>query len=206
VFAIGPKIRRRGRPIRVPVGCAMVTLRVIRAGVPTMRSFMPFAILACLLAGFAPRLADQLGSPHPLSPASATDESLAVPAVAGPRSVVIARAANGHFDVEGAVDGRRLNFIVDTGASAVTLNSDDAARLGLHPAERDFTAALNTANGVIRGAPVRLNMVEVGDIMVRDVAAVIVPVEALRTNLLGLTFLSRLHHFDYHDGKLRLEE
>ena len=171
-----------------------------------MRRFMPFAVLACLLAGFAPRLADQVGGRHPPgAPASATNASLAAPTV-GSRSVVIARAANGRFDVEGAVDGRRLSFIVDTGASAVTLNSDDAARLGLHPADRDFTTALSTANGVIRGAPVRLNMVEVGDIMVRDVAAVIVPVEALRTNLLGLTFLSRLHHFDYRDGQLRLEE
>jgi aspartyl protease family protein len=172
-----------------------------------MRGLMPFAIVTCLLAGFAPRLADQVGGRHRVSPGLAPDPSLVAPAVAtGPRSVVIAPAVNGHFDVEGTVDGRRLNFIVDTGASVVTLNSDDAARLGLHPAERDFTAALSTANGVIRGAPVRLNMVEVGDIMVRDVAAVIVPVEALRTNLLGLTFLSRLHHFDYRDGKLRLEE
>ena len=119
---------------------------------------------------------------------------------------MITRAANGNFDVEGSIDGRRLDFIVDTGASAVTLNGDAAARLGLHPAEREYTVALNTANGVVRGAPVRRNMVEVGDIMVRDVAAVIVPVEALRTNLLGLSFLSRLHHFDYRDGKLRLEE
>jgi aspartyl protease family protein len=172
-----------------------------------MRGLMPFAIIACLLAGFAPRLADRVGGRHPAGAGSAPDPSLVAPAVAaGPRSVVIAPAANGHFDVEGMVDGRRLNFIVDTGASVVTLNSEDAARLGLHPAERDFTAALSTANGVIRGAPVRLNMVEVGDIMVRDVAAVIVPVEALPTNLLGLTFLSRLHHFDYRDGKLRLEE
>jgi aspartyl protease family protein len=169
-----------------------------------MRNFMLFAILACLLAGLAPRLVDQVRRP---SVVPASDVPLVAPAVAaGPRSVVIARAANGNFDVDGSIDGRRLEFIVDTGASAVTLNSDDAARLGLHPAERDYTVALNTANGVVRGAPVRLNMVEVGDIMVRDVAAVIVPVEALRTNLLGLTFLSRLHHFDYRDGKLRLEE
>jgi aspartyl protease family protein len=171
-----------------------------------MRSFLPFAILACLLAGLAPRLLDQVSGRH--SPVVPTTEApLVAPAVAaGPRSVVIARAANGNFDVEGSIDGRRLDFIVDTGASAVTLNSDAAARLGLHPAERDYTVALNTANGVVRGAPVRLDMVEVGDIMVRDVAALIVPVEALRTNLLGLTFLSRLHHFDYRDGKLRLEE
>jgi aspartyl protease family protein len=171
-----------------------------------MRSFMPFAILACLLAGLAPRWIDAVSGRHP-PVVSATEAPLVAPAVAaGPRSVVIARAANGNFDVEGSIDGRRLDFIVDTGASAVTLNSDDAARLGLHPAERDYTVVLNTANGVVRGAPVRLNMVEVGDIMVRDVAAVIVPVEALRTNLLGLTFLSRLHHFDYRDGKLRFEE
>jgi aspartyl protease family protein len=186
------------------VGSGVVSLRAIRA--PTMRHFLPFAILTCLLAGLAPRLAVEVAGRHtPVVPVS--DTSVAAPAVAaGPRSVVITRAANGNFDVEGAIDGRRLDFIVDTGASVVTLNSDDAARLGLHPAQRDYSAALSTANGVVRGAPVRLNMVEVGDIMVRDVAAVIVPVEALRTNLLGLTFLSRLHHFDYRDGKLRLEE
>ena len=141
------------------------------------------------------------------SAVAATEAPRVAPAVAaGPRTVVITRAANGNFDVEGSIDGRRLDFIVDTGASAVTLNSDAAARLGLHPAERDYTVALNTANGVVRGAAVRLDMVEVGDIMVRDVAAVIVPVAALRSNLLGLSFLSRLHHFDYRDGKLRLEE
>jgi aspartyl protease family protein len=173
-----------------------------------MRSFMPFAVFVCLVAGLAPRLAALVDGQHAQAvPAAATDAPLVAPAVAaGPRSVVIARGPNGNFDVEGAVDGRRLNFIVDTGASAVTLNSDDAARLGLHPAERDYTAALSTANGVIRGARVRLNMVEVGDIMIRDVAAVIVPSEALRTNLLGLTFLSRLHHFEYRDGRLRLED
>jgi aspartyl protease family protein len=173
-----------------------------------MRILMPFAVAVCILAGLAPRLADSVTGRHAQAvPVAANEASQAEPGPsAGPRSVVIARAANGDFDVDGAIDGRRLSFVVDTGASAVTLNSDDAARIGLHPAERDYTAALNTANGIVRGAPVRLNMVEVGDIMVRDVPAVIVPAEALRTNLLGLTFLSRLHHFEYRDGRLRLEE
>jgi len=170
-----------------------------------MRSFLPFAILACLLGGLAPRWGVKVGSQHsPVLPAE--DAPVVVPAVASPRSVVIARAANGNFDVEGSIDGRRLNFIVDTGASVVTLNSDDAARIGLHPAERDYTAALSTANGVVRGAPVRLNMVEVGDIMIRDVAAVIVPVEALRINLLGLTFLRKLRRLSIFDDKLVLED
>jgi aspartyl protease family protein len=170
-----------------------------------MRIVMPFAIIACLLAGLGPRWAGSLsGERAHLVPATAVEPS---PALAGgPRSVVIGPDAHGDFRVEGAVDGRHLEFLVDTGASAVTLNSRDAARLGLHPAARDYTAALNTANGAIRGAPVRLDMIEIGDIMIRDVPAVILPEEALRTNLLGLTFLSRLHHFEYHDGRLRLEE
>jgi aspartyl protease family protein len=79
-----------------------------------MRNFMLFAILACLLAGLAPRLVDQVRHP---SVVPASDVPLVAPAVAaGPRSVVIARAANGNFDVDGSIDGRRLEFIVDTGA------------------------------------------------------------------------------------------
>lgn len=187
------------------MGRAMVSFGQIRAGA-TMRILMPFAIAVCILAGLVPRLADSVaGRPARVVPVAA-NEATAAGLTAGPRSVVIERAPNGNFDVDGAVDGRRMSFVVDTGASAVTLNSDDAARIGIHPAEREYSAALNTANGVVRGAPVRLNMVEVGDIMVRDVPAVIVPSEALRTNLLGLTFLSRLHHFEYRDGRLRLEE
>ena len=110
-----------------------------------MRGFLPFAVLACLLAGLAPHLVDQVRHPPAVA---ATEAPRVAPAVAaGPRTVVITRAANGNFDVEGSIDGRRLDFVVDTGASAVTLNSDAAARLGLHPAERDYTVALNTANG-----------------------------------------------------------
>jgi aspartyl protease family protein len=49
-------------------------------------------------------------------------------------------------------------------------------------------------------------MVEVGDIMVHDVAAVVMPDGALRDNLLGLSFLSRLRHFEYSEGKMVLEQ
>ena len=49
-------------------------------------------------------------------------------------------------------------------------------------------------------------MVEIGDLVVRDVAALVLPDEALSENLLGLSFLSRLRHFEYSDGKLVLEQ
>ena len=116
------------------------------------------------------------------------------------------RDARGHFLVEARVDGRLINFMVDTGASVIALTASDAARLGIHPAQRDFTVEVRTANGSVRAAPARLDKVEVGDLIVRDVAAVILPDGALSDNLLGLSFLSRLRRFEYSDGRLVLEQ
>src|ERR1700677_4971586 len=70
----------------------------------------------------------------------------------------------------------------------------------------EFVAEVRTANGTVRAAPTRLDAVEVGDLVVRDVAAVVLPDEALSDNLLGLSFLSRLRRFEYSDGKLVLEQ
>jgi clan AA aspartic protease (TIGR02281 family) len=81
--------------------------------------------------------------------------------------------------------------MVDTGASVIALTVSNAARLGIHPAQRDFTVEVRTANGSVRAAPARLDKVEVGDLIVRDVAAVILADGALSDNLLGLSFLSR---------------
>jgi aspartyl protease family protein len=96
--------------------------------------------------------------------------------------------------------------MVDTGASVIALTASAAATLGIHPTQRDFAAEVRTANGAVRAAPVRLDMVEIGDLVVRDVAAVVLPDEALSENLLGLSFLSRLRRFEYSDGKLVLEQ
>jgi aspartyl protease family protein len=78
--------------------------------------------------------------------------------------------------------------------------------LGIHPAERDYVAMVKTANGTVHAAPVTLDMVEIDDIVVRDVAAMVLPDNALSDNLLGLSFLQRLHRFEYSDGKLVLEQ
>jgi len=54
-------------------------------------------------------------------------------------------------------------------------------------------------------APVELNRVEIGDIIVRNVMALVLPDEALGQNLLGMSFLSRVH-WQYQSGKLLLEQ
>ena len=59
---------------------------------------------------------------------------------------------------------------------------------------------------MVRGAPARLDVVEIGDLQLHDVAALVLPDQALSDNLLGLSFLSRLRRFEYSDGKLVLEQ
>src|SRR6266705_1236915 len=67
---------------------------------------------------------------------------------ANPRSLVVRASQGGHFAVEARVDGRRIPFMIDTGASQITIRESDAARLGFHPKERDYSIRMNTANGV----------------------------------------------------------
>ena len=129
----------------------------------------------------------------------------ATPEMSNSRTISISRGHNGHFWVDGRVDGRRLNFMVDTGASSIALREGDAARIGIHPARREYTARISTANGVIMAAPIELGRVEIGDVIVRNVAAMVLPDEALSENLLGMSFLGQVH-WQYQTGKLVLEQ
>jgi aspartyl protease family protein len=121
------------------------------------------------------------------------------------RNIVLTKGRNGHFEVEARVDGRRLEFLVDTGASHIALRESEAGRLGIYPRPSDYTVRVNTANGVTKAALVQLRTVEIGDILVRDVAAIVHPDEGLSVNLLGMSFLSRVR-WTHERGKLVLEQ
>ncbi len=171
-----------------------------------MRSIIIFAGLALVASMLVPRYAAHMGDAHAPVAVAARPQTSAASNTANPRSVVVPRDGRGHFEVEARIAGRHLSFMVDTGASVIALTSGDAARLGIRPAPREFVAEVRTANGTVRAAPARLDQVEVGDLIVRDVAALVMPEGALSDNLLGLSFLSRLRHFEYTDGKLVLEQ
>ncbi len=170
-----------------------------------MRSIIVIAAVG-LIAGFlGPRYLSHIGD-TPAPTALATHPAAAPAAGTHLRSVVIPRDGRGSFEVDGRVNGRRIGFMVDTGASVIALTARDAARLGIHPPQNAFVAEVRTANGTVRAAPARLDVVEIGGLEVRDVAALVLPDQALSDNLLGLSFLSRLHRFEYSDGKLVLEQ
>jgi aspartyl protease family protein len=166
-------------------------------------------ILAAFLVGlgtFMAQMADKMTATPALAKTTSKVASAPAAAPAGIRSLSIPRDGRGHFQTEGRIDGQRINFMVDTGASVIALNETSAARFGLRPSRGDYNAAVSTANGTIKAARTRLAMVEIGGLIVRDVEAMVLPDEALSENLLGLSFLSRLKRFEYAGGKMVLEQ
>ena len=171
-----------------------------------MRSILSFAAVVLVAGMIVPRYAAQLNGAAPApNNLMAAHQTVDEQASRSSDSVVVPRDARGHFSTEGRIDGRRLNFLIDTGASVIALTAEDAASLGLHPSNSEYRITLKTANGVVRAAPTTLDMVEIGGIMVRDVVAVVMPDGALSENLLGMSFLTRLRHFEYSEGKMVLE-
>ena len=167
-----------------------------------MRQFLVFAAIMIALAAIAPKLLRPTAGT--VTAGSATAEAPG-PQPSCPRTASIPRGANGHFEADAYVDGRRMGFMIDTGASVIALRRQDAARLGIRPAQRDFTARVTTANGVVFAAPTELASVELDGIIVHNVAAIVLPDEALGQNLLGMSFLSHVR-WQHQDGRLILEQ
>lgn len=129
------------------------------------------------------------------------------PATAGSlNTLAVPRDRRGHFTVNATIGGRQVDFMVDTGASIIALREEDAKRIGINPSAREYTVQMDTAGGIVRAAPVRLAAVEVGPILVQDVSAVVMPNDKLSTNLLGMTFLSRIRRYEFRTGSLVLEQ
>jgi len=170
-----------------------------------MRNIMIFAALLVGLGTFMAQMADKMTATPALAKTT-SGKTAPDMAPAGIRSLSIPRDARGHFQTEGRIDGQRIGFMIDTGASVIALNESSAARFGLRPSRGDYNATVSTANGTIKAARTRLAMVELGGLIVRDVEAMVLPDEALSENLLGLSFLSKLKRFEYAGGKMVLEQ
>lgn len=182
-------------------------------GVSVMRSIMIMAAILIALGTSMAQMADKMSGDK--AQAKALDKTKAMNAFAsmppqtaqaGVRSITVPRDSRGHFQTEGRIDGRRLGFMVDTGASVIALNESSAAQIGVRPLRSDYTAVVNTANGSVKAARTRLAMVDIGGLVVRDVDALVLPDTALSENLLGLSFLSKLKRFEMAGGKLVMEQ
>ena len=118
-------------------------------------------------------------------------------------SVVIRAGDHGHFVAELQVNGQPIRFLIDTGASDVVLSPHDAERLGFDVQSLDFNRVYRTANGTVTGAPVRLDEVRLGTIVLRDVRAS-VNGAAMNRSLLGMSFLGRLGGYQVTGDRMTL--
>jgi aspartyl protease family protein len=124
--------------------------------------------------------------------------------VAHGRSVEVARAFNGDFDISARINGARVAMVLDTGASSVVLTRDDAKAAGLPLEVLSYTAIIDTANGRTHAAPVRLDRIAVGGLVERSVDALVAQPGQLKTSLLGMSFLNRLQSWEVRGDRLLL--
>lgn len=115
----------------------------------------------------------------------------------------VRRQADGHYYITAEVNNAPVRFVVDTGASAIVLTREDAVRAGLDPEDLNFFGRANTANGVVRTAPVRLDQLVLGDVADYDVPAVVNAGE-MKDSLLGMGYLERWGRIEISNGELIL--
>ncbi len=108
----------------------------------------------------------------------------------GSGKVILTADGQGHFLTTGTVNGASVKFLVDTGATLISLGASDARRIGIDPrtGERGIT---NTANGQAQVSRVKLDTVRVGDVTLHNVDA-LVHQNDLPVALLGMSFLNRM--------------
>jgi aspartyl protease family protein len=173
-----------------------------------MRNIVIIAAVLCALGVIMGKAAGRI-TPAPTAQAAvspAQNSSSTTPAKTGPRTHHISRDGRGHYQAYGRIANRTITFLVDTGASVIALRSSEAARIGVRVSPSDFTASVSTANGTVRAARARIPSVEIGDLMLRDVDALVLPDTALSENLLGMSFLGRLKRFEIAAGTMVLHQ
>ena len=126
------------------------------------------------------------------------------PEVGSGGEVIVNQRLGGEFAITGRVNGARVTFLFDTGASAVVLTAADARRAGINTAGLEYDVPVSTANGAALAAEMRLSEVAVGPIVMHNVAALVARPGALDESLLGMSFLGRLKGYAVERGRLVL--
>lgn len=120
------------------------------------------------------------------------------------KKVRIGANDHGHFIAEFKLNGRRVDAMIDTGATRVAINLSTARKIGIKLTNEDFKYTVDTANGSTRAASANIDELQLGRIIVEDVPALVLDDEALSGTLIGMTFLQRLDKYSVENGSLLL--
>ena len=120
-------------------------------------------------------------------------------------SAVIAKSPDGQYWAEASVNDMPVKFLVDTGASVVVLTPQDAKKAGLRPDNLTYNVPMNTAAGKIMAANTDIASIAVGDVVLHNVRAVVIP-RGLTHSLLGMSFLGELRKLEVTPEELILKQ
>lgn len=125
------------------------------------------------------------------------------PVQTGTRELTLSESQDGHFHVYGTINGTRIAFLIDTGATDIVLNPSDAKRLGFDLGGLNFDRPFGSANGIGYGARAEVAGLVVGPIVFSNVEVSINKAD-MGESLLGMAFLRRLKSYSVSGGKLIL--
>jgi clan AA aspartic protease (TIGR02281 family) len=105
---------------------------------------------------------------------------------------VYRQSVDGHFYIDVIINGVRIPFLVDTGASKTIISEHDARKLGMAPEASRYTEQYETPNGIIKAAPVVINELAMGSITLQYVQASVSNM-SIKQSILGMNVLSQLN-------------
>jgi aspartyl protease family protein len=193
----------------VLVGSALIGRRI------ALGSFVRMALLWVLIftfaqkAGLMPaRFAAEEGAllqpQNSAEPISQPAPSPAPPPIQSDRQVVrIPVAPDGHYWVEGMVNGMSARFLIDSGATITALSENTARATGLNIDMNAPPIPLNTANGKIDARRASITTLTVGPLRANDVEVVVSPALG-DVNVIGMNMLSRLKSWSVENGEMVL--
>ena len=128
------------------------------------------------------------------------------PAAAAPSAleVTLERSSDRHFYADADVNGQKVHFLIDTGASEIALTEDDASKVGLQVDPQKYELIGQGASGMVRGQYVELNKVDLGGIQQGNAKAVVV--QGADVSLLGQPFLENVDEIVIRKGEMVLRD
>ena len=183
-------IRETKKERRAPLRACIAAVAGLGLGAATLGGTAYGPALAGGLLGFVPFLAPILEPGHEPRAPEGSDHVIRIKA-----------DSNGHYYAKGSADGVPLEFMIDTGASYITLTKEAAGRLSVGPLSFDLTT--NTANGPIQNAQITIHKLIIGPYSVTDIPAVVNGGE-IDGPLLGMNWLSLFRSIEIENGVMTL--
>jgi aspartyl protease family protein len=130
--------------------------------------------------------------------------NVGTPVQVGERTLVVPQGEDGHYVVDGLINGQRVRFMVDTGATETVLSPADAKRIGVPVDTLNYGYETETANGKGYSAAYDASSLEIGSIKLEGFR-VMVNKAPMSGSLLGMSFLKRLDAFEFRDRQMILK-